>query len=271
MSSSFFINPRSNPELRSLYQILLLPVAETPLQDYFCNVMTVLSESFPINYSALLLHEAQKDYLRVEGLYGIPKDAHPIGCSGRKGTMRKVLDTCQPMVLHDLCQEPLYESLTEETRLSEKIRPPLLCIPLIADGEPIGLMNINSLYGPRDFVNEGFQFLVVLSALLSPVIRHYQIEKSGLAAKGTKAEPKSTGLEDFLAQKLGEFVNRIDPYVESKTKMSLLDDIISVVEKILIKSALERVNHVQLAAAQLLGINRNTLRKKMKELKIKSR
>jgi DNA-binding protein Fis len=59
--------------------------------------------------------------------------------------------------------------------------------------------------------------------------------------------------------------------VESKAKLGLLDDIVALIEKILIKSALKRVENVQTAAAQLLGINRNTLRKKMKELKIKAR
>jgi two-component system nitrogen regulation response regulator GlnG len=53
--------------------------------------------------------------------------------------------------------------------------------------------------------------------------------------------------------------------------LGIFDDIIRVVEKILIKSALERVDHVQITAAQLLGINRNTLRKKIKELKIRPR
>jgi DNA-binding NtrC family response regulator len=39
----------------------------------------------------------------------------------------------------------------------------------------------------------------------------------------------------------------------------------------LIRSALEKEDYVQVAAAQILGINRNTLTKKMKELKIKPR
>ena len=78
-------------------------------------------------------------------------------------------------------------------------------------------------------------------------------------------------MDEILEEKLAEVLNKIDPYVETKTKMGIFDDIIAVVEKILIKSALERVDHVQIAAAQFLGINRNTLRKKMKELKIKAR
>jgi DNA-binding protein Fis len=77
-------------------------------------------------------------------------------------------------------------------------------------------------------------------------------------------------LDEILEERLAEVLNKIDPYVESKAKMGLFDDIIALVEKILIKSALKRVNYVQIAAAQLLGINRNTLRKKMKDLKIKA-
>ena len=78
-------------------------------------------------------------------------------------------------------------------------------------------------------------------------------------------------MEEILEERLKEVLNKIDPYVESKHRMGLLDDIIALVEKILIKSALAKVGFVQTAAAQLLGINRNTLRKKMKDLKIKAR
>jgi two-component system nitrogen regulation response regulator GlnG len=95
------------------------------------------------------------------------------------------------------------------------------------------------------------------------------MRKQESSTKGGKAKPKSTQLEDLLKERLVEFLNKIDPYVETRARMTLLDDVVATVEKILIRSALEKVNYVQVAAAQLLGINRNTLRKKIKDLKIK--
>ena len=268
MSSTFFINPRSNPELKSLFEIAILP-RPAQLQDYFLGVMAILSDYFPIGYSALILQDPQKDSLHVEALYGIGKDVHPITCSSRKGTMGKVLESRQPMAIQNLSQEPLYEEVSKGTKRIDKIRLPLLCIPLIVNDEPIGMINMNSLYSPREELTEDFQFLSILSAILSPVIKNYHTKKDDSHQRPGKPKPKSSFLEEILEEKLSEVLNKIDPYVESKAKMGLFDDIIAVVEKILIKTALKRVDYVQVSAAQLLGINRNTLRKKMKDLKIK--
>ncbi len=270
MPSTFFINPRSNPELRSLYEIILLP-QQNHLPDYFLGVMAILSEYFSIKYSALFLEDPQKDSLHVEALYGIEKEIHPLTCSSQKGTMGKVLESRQPMVIHNLNQEPLYEEMMKSQKRIEKIQTPLLCIPLMTDGEPMGVINVNSLYGPRHEFIEDFQFLSILSAILSPAIKNYHLKKDAPLVKDSKPKTRSHLLDEILEQKLAEVLNKIDPYVETKAKMGVFDDIIRVVEKILIKSALERVDHVQVAAAQFLGINRNTLRKKMKELKIKRR
>jgi transcriptional regulator with GAF, ATPase, and Fis domain len=270
MLSTFFINPRSNPELRSLNEIILLP-QQNHLRDYFLAVVAILSEYFSIRYSALFLQDLQKDFLHVEALYGLEKEIHPLTCSSRKGTIGKVLESRQPMVILNLSQEPLYEEMMKNQRRVEKIQPPLLCIPLIADDEAVGVINMNSLYGPRNEFVEDFQFLSVLSTILSPVIKNYQLKKREALSKDSTPKARPHLLDEILELKMADVLNKIDPYVETKTKMRIFDDIIKVVERILIKSALERVDHVQIAAAQLLGINRNTLRKKMKELKIKPR
>lgn len=52
---------------------------------------------------------------------------------------------------------------------------------------------------------------------------------------------------------------------------NLYPSVISSVEKALIKSVLKQTSFNQLQSAKLLGINRNTLRRKIKELKIKLR
>jgi transcriptional regulator with GAF, ATPase, and Fis domain len=270
MPSSFFINPRSNPELRSLHEIVLLP-QQNHLQDYFLGVMAILSEYFSIRYSVLFLQDPQKEFLRMEAFYGIEKEIHPSTCPSQKGTIGKVLESRQPMVIQNLNQEPLYEEILKSQKRIEKIEAPLLCIPLITAEEPMGVINVNSLYGPRNEFVEDFRFLSVLSAILSPVIRNYHLKKNEPLGKETKPKAKTHLLDEILEQRLVEALNKIDPYVETKTQMGIFDDIIRVVERILIKSALERVDHVQIAAAQFLGINRNTLRKKIKELKIKAR
>jgi len=107
MLPTSFSNPRSNPELRSLYAIILLP-PQKHLQDYFVRVIAILSEHFSIKYSALFLQDQQKEFLRVEALYGIEKETHPFTCSSQKGTIGKVLESRQPMVIQNLSQEPLY-------------------------------------------------------------------------------------------------------------------------------------------------------------------
>jgi transcriptional regulator with GAF, ATPase, and Fis domain len=271
MSATFFVNPRANPELKSLYEIALLPQPQTHLQDYFNKVMEILAQYFPIGYSALLLlQDHQKDSLQLEALYGVGKENHPQGCNGQKGIVGKVIDSQRPLVIHNLSQEPLYEEVAKGIRKIEKVRAPLLCVPLVYGEETIGVVNINSIYGPRHEFTEDIQYLSTLSAVLAPVIKHYQVKKNEALQKAGKIKSKTPLLDELLEEKLAEVLNKIDPYVESNAKMGVYDDIISVVEKILIKSALRRVGHVQIAAAQFLGINRNTLRKKMKELKIKS-
>jgi len=267
MHSCSSIGIQTNSELTCLYEIIRLSQPQTSLQDFFQKVMGILSERFPVGYSALILHDSKRDSLLVEGLYGIGRDFHTLRCNSRKGVIIKAIQSRNPMVILNLDQEPLYEGGQEGAKQTERIRPPLLCIPLIIEEETLGVININSLYGSQNEFFEDFQFLTILSAVLAPVIKSYQQESH---YRYSKLKTKSLLLEEILEQRLTEVLEKIDPYVEAKTEMCLLNDVVTLVEKTLIKSALEKVGHVQTGAAQLLGINRNTLRKKIKDLKIKN-
>lgn len=71
-------------------------------------------------------------------------------------------------------------------------------------------------------------------------------------------------LEDYVESKLGDFVRAM----KLSSARSLYPTFMRAVERPLIELALRETNGNQIQASQLLGMNRNTLRKKLQELKI---
>jgi DNA-binding protein Fis len=71
-------------------------------------------------------------------------------------------------------------------------------------------------------------------------------------------------LESYIESKLSEFVKGM----KSSAGRNLHPMLISAVERPLITFALKETNGNQIQAAHLLGMNRNTLRKKISELRI---
>lgn len=89
-----------------------------------------------------------------------------------------------------------------------------------------------------------------------------EIDLSDLSLPEHKVQ--SASIEDLITK-------RLDPIIEKMTNdgvRGLHDLIVPYMEKPLITLVLEKTNFNQVKAAEVLGINRNTLRKKIKDLKI---
>jgi DNA-binding protein Fis len=76
--------------------------------------------------------------------------------------------------------------------------------------------------------------------------------------------PQELGFDEFVDAKLRDFVRRMKLGAGSHLHSLLM----KAVEKPLISLVLDETRGNQIQAAALLGLNRNTLRKKIKELKI---
>ncbi len=270
MSLDFSISASAHRALSSLYQISLI-VPQTDTQEYFKGVMITLTEFFPVRYAALLLSESEKGILRTEGIFGTQKENHPRQGTIGQGIIHEVLQTRKPAVIYDTSREPFYEKVVNRSGEGDPLLSSLLCVPLMDCGSPMGVMTITPFDGSQTDPMENFRFFSVLSAIISPGIKACQWKKMEAQERWQKAKWKTALLEEILEERFTEALSKIDPYVEKKSQTGLLADIVSLVEKILIKSAMEKVGYVQTSAAQLLGINRNTLRTKLKDLKIKFR
>jgi DNA-binding protein Fis len=73
-------------------------------------------------------------------------------------------------------------------------------------------------------------------------------------------------IEEVFEKRLDEVVTVLG--CGGNGREGVYDEILSMVEKALIKIAMRRSNNVKTAAADFLGINRNTLHGKIKKLKI---
>ncbi len=84
------------------------------------------------------------------------------------------------------------------------------------------------------------------------------------AGQPAKADSRGLHLEDYINSKLGEFVKGM----RNGSARNLHPMLIAAVERPLIAIALKEMNGNQIQAAHLLGMNRNTLRKKITHLRI---
>lgn len=83
-------------------------------------------------------------------------------------------------------------------------------------------------------------------------------------AKNLPKSPENITLEDYVESKFSEFVRAM----KASSARSLYATLIHAVERPMIELALRETRGNQIQAAQLLGLNRNTLRKKITECKI---
>jgi two-component system nitrogen regulation response regulator GlnG len=77
-------------------------------------------------------------------------------------------------------------------------------------------------------------------------------------------ELEEMGLEELVETKLNQFLSKLQDYEMN----NLFSTILEMAERPLIKIILRQTGNNQIKAAKILGINRNTLRKKIRELKI---
>jgi transcriptional regulator with GAF, ATPase, and Fis domain len=236
------------PDLSPWYKLNRALASAKDTGSIFSHTMSFLAAVSKIKNGLLGLVDGQRGRLVVEAAAGpVLQRAKGNKCKADEGTCGEVLKNGSPTAIADPSAEPLLKGVMEDGQ-----RPALSCIcaPLRWGDIPLGILLIDDPYPAS---KEGFTLAEAVASFISPplVVARWGDEKS---------------LNEILKTKLERAIERMDLHTESHG--SLMSDIVSLVERTLIVTALKKSKNVQLTAARFLGINRNTLHKKIKELKI---
>src|SRR4030042_1135608 len=127
--------------------------------------------------------------------------------------------------------------------------------------------------GPKEFSKDAKDFLIKSDWPGNVRELENSIRRAVIISSGTVISKNDLLAEDIGLQSIKEFLEeKLKRYLKEMTKLencNLYYTVLSEVEKSLIAIVLKETGGNQLRAAKTLGINRNTLRAKIKEYKIR--
>jgi transcriptional regulator with GAF, ATPase, and Fis domain len=236
------------PQLASWYSFNQALAAAKDVSAIFSHTMVFLANTFDTKNGLLGLLDGKRGKLSIAEAAGpVLARAKGNSCQADEGAWGDVISCGTPTVIADAVVKALVQG-TEET----SPRPELSCIcaPLRWGDDPLGILLIDNPLLPSE---ERLTLVQAVAAFISPAVV--------VARWGDE-----TSLNEILKRKLERAIERMDLHTESHG--NLMTEVISLVEKTLIRAALKKAKYVQLTTARFLGINRNTLHKKIKELGI---
>ena len=236
------------PYLTHWYTLHQALASAKDVSSIFSHTMAFLAKTSKVKNGLLgLLDGTRRELFVKEAVGPILQKSKGNKCEADKGTCGEALRNGGPMAIADPFKEPLLQGMAAGDQRSEF---GCLCAPLRWGDILLGIFLIDN---PNPLIEEGLALVDTVASCISPAL---VVVRWG----------DETSLDEIFMGKLHRAIERMDLQTESQG--SLMADVISLVERTLILTALKKANNVQLTAARFLGINRNTLHKKIKELGI---
>jgi transcriptional regulator with GAF, ATPase, and Fis domain len=271
------------PKLRSLLDVARVLGSSIELKENYLKILTFLTKNSGMKRGGVLLMtpEDPNEWVMASARGLADEEMKRRKEFFGSGVIRRILEKGQMAAVVDGGESIwLYEGRAKT--LPKRSRVSFLCAPIKIQGAVVGIVGIDHFFEEPVDLQEDFIFLEDLCALISEAMMMRKsvaeehralVEENWSFRKELEAlgqsvpkQRKKISLNELLEERLSKMITEIK--IDPRSNGNLYDDVLNVVERTLLKSALEKTKNVQLKTARFLGINRNTLRRKMKELGI---
>jgi transcriptional regulator with GAF, ATPase, and Fis domain len=268
--------------VNSLYEISRLLGSSVDLHENLPRIFPILAQQMGIRRGGLLLRSDESSGWEMKGCHGLSAEE----MKRRKeyfgsGIVQRILEKGQMAAVVDNGETCWFYDGKSKAGL-KRAQTTFLCAPVKMQGAVTGVIGVDHFFEEPVAIGEDFNFLGEICSLLSGAMAmrkdmaadnralleenwSFRKELENLGRSVPKARRKIS-LTEILEERLARMIAEMK--VEPRAHSQLYDEVLNVVERTLLKSALEKTKHVQLKTARFLGINRNTLRRKMKDFGI---
>jgi transcriptional regulator with GAF, ATPase, and Fis domain len=267
---------------RSLYEIARVLGFSLELKEIYPKIFSVLAQQMGMKRGGLLLMNQESNEWEMGGSLGLSAEE----MKRRKeyfgsGVITRILEKGQMTAVLD-GGESLWGYDGKGKSAPKRGNVPFLCAPVKVQGTIAGILGVDHFYEDPVPVTEDLNFLAEIGSLIGDAItmrRAIASENRALLEEnwGYRKELENLGktppkvrrrisLTEILEERISRMIAEMK--VDPRSNGCLYNEVLNVVERTLLKSSLDKTKHVQLKTARFLGINRNTLRRKIKELGI---
>ena len=268
--------------VNSLYEISKLLGSSVELQENFPRIFSILAQQMGMKRGGLLLRSDESSGWEMKGSHGLsPEELKRRKEYFGSGIVRKILEKGQMAAVADGGETCWFYDGKSKGGL-KRTQATFLCAPVKMQGTITGIVGVDHFYEEPVAITEDFNLLGEICSLISAAMLmrkdvatdnrslleenwSFRKELENLGRSVPKARRKIS-LTEILEERLARMIAEMK--ADPRSNSHLYEEVLNVVERTLLKSALEKTKHVQLKTARFLGINRNTLRRKMKEFGI---
>ncbi|TAL16347.1 nif-specific transcriptional activator NifA [bacterium] len=219
-------------KLRVLYGFSKLVGQALDLDRTLSDMLRVLSESLSMKRATITLRRKESNVLAIVASHGLTEKERQRGVYRiNEGVTGHIFRTAQPYIIPDIRQEPLFLNRTGAREINRE-RISFLGVPILLGGVPIGVLNVDRLFGNEVSFEEDIEFLTVVSALIAQIVRlnrevEEREERLVIANKSLRAEISEKYHNFFLvgsSPSMQEVQSIIKKVAHSKASVLLLGE-----------------------------------------------
>lgn len=165
-------------ELRVLFEISRIIGETLNLPQTLERVLAIISDTLTMKRATVTLRDRRTGRLAIYASYGLTQREMSRGVySQGEGITGRIFQTAKPFYVPDVSREPLFLNKTQSRDL-DKGKVAFVGVPILLQGEPIGVLNVDRLFGEDVSASEDIRFLTIVAQLIGQFVQlNRQVER----------------------------------------------------------------------------------------------